>query len=167
MWAGQDTLLTPRFQRGYSSAQILAYALTGYARFSRRTLVGSHPVAISVEKIKSPLGVLFFPLVGRAGFEPAKAEPTDLQSAAFDRFATDPSSALTSLGSSRLCRDIAILRRASSSFAWRSSSSFTESLDTLGLPIRTQLPHAHGLYSSTQKERAECTFSPSKVNQAS
>ncbi len=29
-------------------------------------------------------------VVGRAGFEPAKAEPTDLQSAAFDRFATDP-----------------------------------------------------------------------------
>lgn len=29
-------------------------------------------------------------LVGRAGFEPAKAEPLDLQSSPFDRFGTDP-----------------------------------------------------------------------------
>lgn len=29
-------------------------------------------------------------LVGREGFEPPKAEPSDLQSDAFDRFATDP-----------------------------------------------------------------------------
>ena len=28
--------------------------------------------------------------VGRAGFEPTKAEPTDLQSAPFDRFGTFP-----------------------------------------------------------------------------
>ena len=28
--------------------------------------------------------------VGRAGFEPAKAEPADLQSAPVDRFGTDP-----------------------------------------------------------------------------
>lgn len=29
-------------------------------------------------------------MVGRTGFEPVKAEPTDLQSVAFDRFATYP-----------------------------------------------------------------------------
>ena len=29
-------------------------------------------------------------MVGRTGFEPVKAEPADLQSAAFDRFATYP-----------------------------------------------------------------------------
>ena len=29
-------------------------------------------------------------MVGRAGFEPAKVKPADLQSAAFDRFAIDP-----------------------------------------------------------------------------
>lgn len=29
-------------------------------------------------------------MVGREGFEPSKAEPSDLQSDAFDRFATDP-----------------------------------------------------------------------------
>ena len=29
-------------------------------------------------------------MVGRGGFEPPKDEPTDLQSAAFDRFATSP-----------------------------------------------------------------------------
>jgi hypothetical protein len=28
--------------------------------------------------------------VGRAGFEPTKAEPTDLQSAPFDRFGISP-----------------------------------------------------------------------------
>ena len=31
-----------------------------------------------------------FLVVGRTGFEPVKAEPADLQSAAFDRFATGP-----------------------------------------------------------------------------
>ncbi len=31
-----------------------------------------------------------FFLVGRAGFEPTKAEPTDLQSAPFDRFGIFP-----------------------------------------------------------------------------
>ncbi len=30
-------------------------------------------------------------MVGRAGFEPAKAEPTDLQSVPFDRFGISPS----------------------------------------------------------------------------
>ncbi len=29
-------------------------------------------------------------MVGREGFEPSKAEPTDLQSVAFDRFAISP-----------------------------------------------------------------------------
>lgn len=29
-------------------------------------------------------------MVGRTGFEPVKAKPADLQSAAFDRFATYP-----------------------------------------------------------------------------
>ena len=29
-------------------------------------------------------------MVGRAGFEPTKAEPTDLQSAPFDRFGISP-----------------------------------------------------------------------------
>lgn len=34
-------------------------------------------------------------MVGRAGFEPAKAKLTDLQSAPFDRSGTDPSENLT------------------------------------------------------------------------
>ena len=29
-------------------------------------------------------------MVGRVGFEPTKAEPTDLQSVPFDRYGTDP-----------------------------------------------------------------------------
>ena len=32
----------------------------------------------------------FFNMVGGAGFEPTKAEPTDLQSAPFDRFGIPP-----------------------------------------------------------------------------
>ena len=32
----------------------------------------------------------FYYMVGREGFEPSKAEPTDLQSVAFDRFAISP-----------------------------------------------------------------------------
>ena len=39
-------------------------------------------------KPRFPYGV--FKMVGREGFEPSKAMPTDLQSVAFDRFATCP-----------------------------------------------------------------------------
>ena len=44
-----------------------------------------------LKKITHPQGMsLILKVVGRTGFEPVKAEPADLQSAAFDRFATYP-----------------------------------------------------------------------------
>ncbi len=46
-------------------------------------MVVGHERSIEQSEIRSRV-------VGRAGFEPAKAEPTDLQSVPFDRFGTDP-----------------------------------------------------------------------------
>ncbi len=57
--------------------------------YSRGCLTGS----LSGSKVlgfRANYGSSFFQLVEGAGFEPAKAEPTDLQSAPFDRFGTPP-----------------------------------------------------------------------------
>ncbi len=42
------------------------------------------------QEIKKGTTLKLFPFVGRAGFEPTKALPTDLQSAPFDRFGISP-----------------------------------------------------------------------------
>ena len=50
-----------------------------------------HTILKKKDSPHASLGLsFFFNMVGREGFEPSKAEPTDLQSVVFDRFTISP-----------------------------------------------------------------------------